>query len=316
MNVPLVDLKANFKSIEDEIRGGMEAVLEKTMFAMGPILNDFEKDFADFCGTRHAVGVSSGLEALSIALRCSGIGPGDEVILPANTFIATALGVSNTGATPVLVDVDPKTDLCDAERLASAITDQTKALMPVHLYGRLAPMSDMVELAENHGLLLMEDAAQAHGARHGNRSAGAFGKAGCFSFYPGKNLGAFGDGGAIVTDDDELAQKIKLYRNYGSTVKYVHESIGSNNRLDTLQASILSAKLKYLKAWNQKRVTAARRYDELLQGLDSVERPELVEDGSHVYHLYPIRVPDSSFSLGKRKKPRRRRIPLTMDRLK
>jgi|SaaInlStandDraft_1057018.scaffolds.fasta_scaffold29750_2 dTDP-4-amino-4,6-dideoxygalactose transaminase len=290
MKVPLVDLKVNFQSIEEEIREGMEEVLGKTMFAMGPILDDFEQKFASYCESPHAIGVSSGLEALTIALRCLGVGPGDEVVLPANTFIATALGVSAVGATPVLVDVDPKTDLVTAEGLAGAITSKTKVLMPVHLYGRLAPMPEIQKLASEKNLLVIEDAAQAHGAKMAEGKAGTFGIAAGFSFFPGKNLGAFGDGGAITTPSDELAKKIKLYRNYGSEVKYYHEIQGSNNRLDTLQAAVLRAKLRHLDTWNGKRLNAARRYDASVQNLP-VERPELVEDGSHVYHLYPIRLP-------------------------
>jgi dTDP-4-amino-4,6-dideoxygalactose transaminase len=291
MKVPLVDLKVNFLSIEAEIREGMEEVLGKTMFAMGPILDDFEEKFASYCGAPHAVGVSSGLEALTIALRCLGVGPGDEVILPANTFIATALGVSGVGATPVLVDVDPKTDLVTAEGFASAITPKTKVLMPVHLYGRLAPMKEIMELAQSKNLMVIEDAAQAHGAKIKEGKAGTFGVAAGFSFFPGKNLGAFGDGGAITTADDELAKKIRLYRNYGSEVKYYHQVQGSNNRLDTLQAAVLRAKLRHLDEWNSKRLAAASYYNSELSSLSEIERPELVEDGSHVYHLYPVKLP-------------------------
>jgi len=290
MNVPLVDLKVNFLSIEAEIRQGMEEVLGKTMFIMGPILTDFETKFAEYCQSPFAIGVSSGLEALIIALRCLGVGPGDEVILPANTFIATALGVSAVGATPVLVDADPKTDLVTAEAMARAITPKTRVLMPVHLYGRLAPMVDILALARKHGLLVVEDAAQAHGARIPEGKAGSFGHAAGFSFFPGKNLGAFGDGGAITTSDESLARRIRLYRNYGSEAKYYHEVLGSNNRLDTLQAAILRAKLRHLDEWNGQRLEAVGYYDHELGSVE-VERPELVRDGSHVYHLYPIRLP-------------------------
>jgi dTDP-4-amino-4,6-dideoxygalactose transaminase len=288
--IPLVDLKKNFLSIEDEIRASMERVLENTSFAMGPVMKEFEQAFADYCGVKYCLGVSSGLEALSIAMRCAGIGEGDEVILPANTFIATALGVSTLGATPVLVDPDPTTDLVTAEGMRAAITSKTKALLPVHLYGRLADMKPIQALAEEHGLMLFEDAAQSHGAKaEDGLKAGSFGLAGCFSFYPGKNLGAFGDGGAITTNDEALAKKIALYRNYGSDRKYYHDELGSNNRLDTLQAAVLLAKLPHLEAWTKARVALAANYDLLLQGVD-VERPALVQDGSHVYHLYPIRV--------------------------
>lgn len=291
MKVPLVDLKVNFLSIEDEIREGMEEVLGKTMFALGPVLDDFEEKFAAYCASPYAVGVSSGLEALTIALKCIGIGPGDEVILPANTFIATALGVSAVGATPVLVDPDPKTDLVTAESMSKAITSKTKVLMPVHLYGRLAPMKEIMQLAEEKGLQVIEDSAQAHGAKNSDGTAGSFGRAAGFSFFPGKNLGAFGDGGAITTADADLVKNIRLYRNYGSEVKYYHEIQGSNNRLDTLQASILRAKLRHLDEWNSKRVSAATYYNDALEQKSDIERPELVLDGSHVYHLYPIRLP-------------------------
>lgn len=288
-NIPLVDLKKNFLSIESEIRASMDRVLENTSFAMGPVMKEFEQAFAEYCGVKHCLGVSSGLEALSIALRCAGVSQGDEVILPANTFIATALAVSTLGAIPVLADVDPETDLMTPELAAEKISPKTKALLPVHLYGRLVDVEGFQALAKDKGLLLFEDAAQAHGAKIAAGSAGSFGLAGCFSFYPGKNLGAFGDGGAITTNDDELARQIMLYRNYGSDKKYYHDMLGSNNRLDTLQAAVLLAKLKHLPDWTQSRVLAAKRYDELLQGVD-VERPALVEDGSHVYHLYPIRL--------------------------
>jgi dTDP-4-amino-4,6-dideoxygalactose transaminase len=291
LSVPLVDLKKNFLSIEGEIRASMERVLENTSFAMGPVMVEFEQAFAAYCGVKYCLGVSSGLEALSISLRCLGIGPGDEVILPANTFIATALAVSTLGATPVLVDVDPKTDLTTAELMAAAITPKTKALLPVHLYGRLVNIEPMQKLAQKHGLFLVEDSAQSHGAKLPVGKAGTFGQAGCFSFYPGKNLGAFGDGGAITTNDPELAEKIRLYRNYGSDKKYYHDSLGSNNRLDTLQAAVLLAKLKHLESWNALRLKAAELYQELLNNESSLETPELVLNGSHVYHLYPVRLP-------------------------
>lgn len=287
LSVPLVDLKQNFLSIEKEIRDSMERVLENTSFAMGPVMREFEVAFAEYCGVKHCLGVSSGLEALSIAMRCAGIGPGDEVILPANTFIATALAVSTLGAQPILVDPDPKTDLITAEGIRLAITPRTKALLPVHLYGRLVDMEPLVALAQEHDLMLFEDSAQSHGAIRGGKKAGSYGLAGCFSFYPGKNLGAFGDGGAITTNDDELAEKIALYRNYGSDRKYYHDVLGSNNRLDTLQAAVLMAKLKHLDSWNAARLNAAKRYDQLLKDVN-VTSPELVEDGSSVYHLYPI----------------------------
>lgn len=289
--IPLVDLKKNLASIETEVREAIDEVLKNTAFIMGPTLSSFEDDFASLCGTQHAIGVSSGLEALIIAMRCLGIGPGDEVILPANTFIATALGVSNTGATPVLVDVDPSTDLCTVEAVEAAISPRTRAIAPVHLYGRLVDCPAFVALAKKHDLLLLEDAAQAHGARLPEGAAGSFGHAAGFSFYPGKNLGAFGDGGAITTNDETLARSIQLFRNYGSDRKYYHDTLGSNTRLDAMQAAILHVKLRHLPDWNRQRVQAAAHYDAML--LDqAVERPELVQDGSHVYHLYPIRVPD------------------------
>ena len=291
VSVPLVDLKKNFLSIEAEIRASMERVLQNTSFAMGPVMVEFEQAFAEYCGSKYCLGVSSGLEALSIALRCLGIGPGDEVILPANTFIATALAVSTLGATPILVDVHPKTDLTTAEIMEKAITSKTKALLPVHLYGRLVDIVPMQKLAQKHGIFLLEDSAQSHGAKIASGKAGTFGEAGCFSFYPGKNLGAFGDGGAITTNNPELAEKIRKYRNYGSDKKYYHDTLGSNNRLDTLQAAILLAKLKHLDAWNASRLVAAQNYERLLKSCPSVERPELVLDGSHVFHLYPVRLP-------------------------
>ncbi len=288
--IPLVDIKSQFLRYENEIRSEMESVLANTSFIMGPALVNFEKAFADLCGTRFAIGVSSGLEALTMALRAMGIGPGDEVLLPANTFIATALSVSQLGATPVLVDADASNDLINLELIQKAITPKTKAIIPVHLYGRLVDMKALMTIAQTNNLLVLEDAAQAHGARCNGKAAGSYGKAGAFSFYPGKNLGAFGDGGAITTDDETLAKSIQDYRNYGSDQKYVHHTLGSNQRLDTLQAAVLLAKLRHLDDINRERREVAQRYTQLLTGKNGIELPLLNLDGSHVYHIFPVRV--------------------------
>lgn len=286
--IPFVDLRAQHSALRQPLEAAIARVLERADFILGADVEAFEAEFAAFCGTRFCVGVSSGTSALRLALQAAGVGPADEVIVPANTYIATALAVSQCGATPVLVDVD-HTYLMSADVVEAALTARTKAIVPVHLYGALAPMDALLDLGRRHGLQIIEDACQAHGARRGSKRAGSFGRAAAFSFYPGKNLGACGDAGAIVTDDETLAQTVKLLRDFGQRRKYDHRIKGGNERLDTLQAAILRVKLPLLDAWNARRIEAAARYDALL-GASGVSVPTRARDGSDVFHLYVLEV--------------------------
>lgn len=295
--IPLVDLQAQYRSIEDEVQPAMARVLGRCDFILGEDVRLFEQEFAAFSQVSHALGCASGTDALHLACRTLGIGPGDEVILPAFTFVATALGVTLAGAKPVLVDVDPATGLMDADATAAAITERTKALMPVHLYGQCADMDPLLALAEARGLAVIEDAAQAHGAEYKGRRAGSMGTAGCFSFYPGKNLGAYGDGGAVTFQSAEHAERLTLLRNWGSKQKYHHEEMGLNSRLDTLQAAVLRVKLRHLDGWNQRRREHARAYDEALAGIDGIDLTKTDNAGS-VYHLYVLRTEDRDAKLG------------------
>ncbi|MEW5847164.1 MAG: DegT/DnrJ/EryC1/StrS family aminotransferase [Myxococcota bacterium] len=290
-NIPLVDLKAQHRQISEEVSQGFARVMENTAFIMGPEVQAFEAAFAQFSGVKHCLGVANGTDALEVMLRAAGVGAGDEVILPANTFIATALAVVRAGATPVLVDSDPVFHMIDVAQVERRITPRTRALMPVHLYGQVAPMAELLALAKKHNLMVFEDAAQAQGARQNGVTACGLGLAAATSFYPGKNLGAYGDGGAVLTSSDELAAKVRAVRNYGSEVKYHHPEIGFNSRLDALQAVVLSAKLKRLAAWNAQRREAARRYDELLKGVPGVTLPATMPGNEHIWHLYVVRVP-------------------------
>lgn len=292
MQIPLVDLKAQYATIREEVAAAMQAVLDETCFILGPPLDKFERAFAEFCGAKHCIGVASGTDALHLALRGLGIGPGDEVIVPAFTFVATALGVTLAGATPVLVDVRGDDALIDTDLIEAAITPRTKAILPVHLYGRCADMRLLRSIAEKRGLKLVEDAAQAHGAQDHGRPAGSLGDVAAFSFYPGKNLGAYGDGGAITTNDDALADRLRLLRNWGSRKKYHHDEPGLNSRLDTLQAAILGVKLRRLADWNERRRQHARSYDRLLAGRHDLRRPVERDGSESVFHLYVARTPN------------------------
>jgi len=289
-NIPLVDLKAQHAQVADAVRDGWDKVLSNTAFIQGPQVAEFETAFAAFSSVRHCVGVANGTDALELMLRAAGVGPGDEVILPANTFIATALAVARAGATPVLVDSDPHTHLIETRQVESRITPQTKALLPVHLFGQMAPMEELEAIAKAHRILLFEDGAQSHGASRNGRAAGSIGLAAGISFYPGKNLGAYGDAGAVLTNSDELAKKLRALRNYGSEVKYHHPETGFNSRLDTLQAVVLSAKLVHLARWNEARRQAAARYDALLEGDAGIARAATLPGNVHVFHLYVVRV--------------------------
>jgi dTDP-4-amino-4,6-dideoxygalactose transaminase len=291
MTVKFVDLDRQYQAIKGEVREGIESVLESGAFIMGPQLRAFEREFAAYCGTRFAVGVGSGTAALTLALRALGVERGDEIIIPANTYIATALAVSEAGAVPVIVDVDQRTYNIAPDRIEAAIGPRTKAIIPVHLYGRVADIEPIRAIASKHGLFVLEDACQAHGATAGGRRAGALGDVAAFSFYPGKNLGAYGDGGAVTTDDPMLYERLLALRDFGQREKYRHQIKGTNSRLDTLQAAILSVKLRHLDKWNARRREAARMYDALFDG-SPVQTVPLLPSEDSVYHLYVVRVPD------------------------
>jgi len=291
--IPLVDLAAQHAAVAEEVAHGWQEVLAQTAFIGGPQIAAFEREYAAFTSTQHCVGVANGTDAIEIALRSLGAGPGDECILPANTFIATAEAVCRAGARPVLADcADDGTYLIDADAVAAAVTERTRAIVPVHLYGQAAPVERLLPLADRIGAWIVEDAAQAQGARRNGVSAGALGHAAATSFYPGKNLGAYGDAGAVLTRSDDVAQRARTIRDHGSQRKYEHEVLGVNSRMDSLQAVVLSAKLRRLAAWNAARREAAARYDVLLSGLGDVLRPRTLEGNEHVWHLYVIRVPD------------------------
>ena len=291
MNVPFVDLRAQYQSLAAEVQQAILAVLQRGDFVLGREVSLFEKEFAAYCEAEYAVGVDSGTSALELALRAFHIGPGDEVITAANTFIATAFAVSYTGATPVLVDVDPQTYTIDVSLLESAITDRTRAIIPIHLYGHPADMDPILEIAAKHGLVVIEDACQAHGARYKGRRVGSLGHAAAFSFYPAKNLGAYGDGGMVVTNDERVAESLRVLRNYGQREKYHHLVQGFNHRLDTLQAAVLLVKLKRLDVWNAARRHHAQLYRELL-AYSPVVLPAEAGYAQAVYHLYVIRAKD------------------------
>lgn len=286
MAIPLIDLKAQYAAIKDEIDTAIRRVLESSQFILGPEVEQFEQEFARFCGTAHAVGTSSGTSALHLALLACGVQPGHEVITVSYTFIAVAESISHMGAHPVFVDIDPESYTIDPAKIEAAITPRTRAIITVHLYGQCADMQPILEIARRHNLIVIEDAAQAHGAEYKDQSVGSIGDIGCFSFYPGKNLGAYGDGGMIVTNDPEKANLARLLRNHGRRTKYEHLTEGYNYRLDALQAAILRVKLKHLPDWNERRRSVAHHYNELLGGLP-IRLP--IEHFMHVYHLYVIR---------------------------
>jgi dTDP-4-amino-4,6-dideoxygalactose transaminase len=289
MQIPFVDLKAQYRSISTEINKVVQTVMDNTNFILGKEVQQFESDFADFCNVKFCIGVGSGTEALHLAVRALGIGAGDEVITAANTYIATALGISFAGATPVLVDINAASYNIDVNRIEKAITKKTKAIIPVHLCGQPADMDPILEIARKYDLKVIEDAAQAHGAEYKGKRCGSMGNINCFSFYPGKNLGAYGDGGAITTNDPALAEQALLLRNYGQKVKYHHQLKGYNCRLDTIQAAILGVKLRHLQQWNEKRREHAALYNELFKDTPVVA-PQEMSYARHVYHIYMIRV--------------------------
>jgi dTDP-4-amino-4,6-dideoxygalactose transaminase len=288
MNIAFLDLSAAHRELQDELMAGCRRVLESGWYVLGEEVERFEQEFAAYCGSRHAVGVGNGLDALQLILRGYGIGPGDEVIVPANTYIATWLAVSHAGATPVAVEPDPSTFNIDVRRIAAAITQRTKAILPVHLYGQPADMAPIVETARKFGLRVIEDAAQAHGAEYRGKRAGSLGDAAAFSFYPSKNLGALGDAGAVVTDDEALADRIRLLRNYGSRIRYHHEAKGLNTRLDPMQAAMLRTKLRYLDKWNGLRRQWAELYLEGFGEGTGLRLPAVVEGAKTVWHLFVV----------------------------
>ena len=289
--IPLVDLRAQYLGIKREVDAAIAQVMDTGQFVLGEEVEAFEHEFAQFSGVKECVGVANGTDALEMMLRAVGVGNGDEVIVPANSFIATAAAVVRAGAVPRFVDSDPKTHLIDVQAVAQQINRRTKAIVPVHLYGQIAPMEQLKALADQTGVLLLEDAAQAHGASRDKQGIASIGLAAATSFYPSKNLGGYGDGGAVLTNSDEIATAVRALRNHGSETKHLHPRVGFNSRLDAIQAVVLSTKLKYLADWNEARRQAARRYDELLSGLDAVTLPVTLPGNEHVWYLYVVRVP-------------------------
>ncbi|OYE04819.1 erythromycin biosynthesis sensory transduction protein eryC1 [Nostoc sp. 'Peltigera membranacea cyanobiont' 232] len=295
IRVPFVDLKLQHEPIQTQLQDAIQSVLEQGDFILGQALSDFEAAFAAVSGAAYGVGVASGTDAIALGLQACNIGAGDEVILPANTFIATLIGVIRAGAKPILVDCDRQTALIDLRKAAKAITPQTKAIIPVHLYGQMVSPRELINFADTYKLLIFEDAAQAHLAERDGYHAGSVGIAAAFSFYPSKNLGAFGDGGMLLTRDSDVAQKMVRLRNYGASQKYFHTEAGTNSRLDTLQAAVLHQKLPYLLQWNRDRLTIAQQYDSELAPLATtgIIPIENQSDTGHVYHLYVIKIDDS-----------------------
>jgi dTDP-4-amino-4,6-dideoxygalactose transaminase len=288
VEVPLADLKAQYRPLKDEILTSLAEVAESTAYVLGPKVAAFEKDFAAYAGARHCVGVNSGTSALHLALICAGVGAGDEVITVPMTFIATSWAVSYCGAAPVYVDVDPDTATMDAAQVEKKITKKTKAILPVHLYGQPADMEPLLDISRRHGIPIVEDVAQAHGATYRGRKTGTMGQSGCFSFYPGKNLGAYGEAGAVITDDDAIAARMRALRDHAQEKRYHHNEIGFNYRMDGFQGAVLGIKLKHLERWTISRIRLADRYLELLADLP-IRLPVHREDRRHVWHLFVAR---------------------------
>ena len=286
--VPFVDLKAQYRSIKPEVRDAIDRVLDSQHFILGPEVTAFETEFAAYCQVEQTIGVNTGTSALHLALLAAGIGAGDEVITVPFTFVATAAAIVYTGATPVFVDIDPVSFTMDPGQIEGAITPRTRAILPVHLYGQMADMDPIMDIARRHNLLVIEDACQAHGAEYKGKRAGSIGDLGCFSFYPGKNLGAYGEGGAVSTNNPEYAHKIRMLRDWGAERKYHHDLKGYNFRLEEIQAAVLRVKLRHLETWTDARRAHATRYNDLL-ALSAVERPREVAYCRHVYHVYAVR---------------------------
>jgi dTDP-4-amino-4,6-dideoxygalactose transaminase len=292
MNIPFLDLKTQFREIEHEVLPMVKEAMENAAFIGGPQVSGFETEFAAFCDSKHGVGVNSGTDALRFALMAAGVGPGDEVITVSHTFIATTEAISQVGAKPVFVDILPDTCNMNPSKIQRAIGPKTKAVIPVHLYGQPADMDAILEIAKKKNLVVIEDACQAHGSLYKGKKAGSMGLVGCFSFYPGKNLGAYGEGGAVVTQSEDLANKIRMIRDHGQAKKYYHDMEGYNGRLDAIQAGVLRIKLKRLANWNEARRRNAQYYNELLSPIKGVTVPKEADGCRHVYHLYVILVDD------------------------
>lgn len=290
MHVPFVDLAAQNRLLERELASAVGEVVARVELVLGPAVERFERNFAEYCGAAHCVGLSNGTIALQIALLAAGIGPGDEVITTPHTWISSAAAISHVGATPVFADIDPATFTLDPAAARKKITPRTKALLPVHLYGQLADVTALGQLALERGLTLIEDAAQAHGAQQQGRRAGTFGRVGCFSFYPAKNLGCWGEAGAIVTDDAALAERARELRNHGQMEKHRHVALGFNARMESIQAAVLDVKLPHLDRWNQRRREAAARYHEKLSGVAGTTLPRARKPLEHVWHLFVVQL--------------------------
>jgi dTDP-4-amino-4,6-dideoxygalactose transaminase len=290
--IPFLDLKAQYASIKEEVDAAALRVLASTQYVLGEEVAAFEKEFATYCQARHAIAVNTGTSALHLALLAAGIGPGDEVITVPFTFVASVSAICYTGARPVFVDIEPTTFTMDPAKLEAAITSRTKAIMPVHLYGQMADMTPIMEIAARHGIPVIEDACQAHGAEYHGKRAGSIGVSGCFSFYPGKNLGACGEGGLAVTNDDATAAKIRMLRDWGQEQRYHHTLKGFNYRMDGIQGAILRVKLRHLEKWTEARRTNARLYTTLLKNVEAVAAPTEAADRRHVYHIYAVRSDD------------------------
>lgn len=299
--VPLIDLKIQHRSIAAEVEQTIKRVCDNTAFILSDEMKEFENEFAAYCGVKYGVGVANGTDALFLALKAIGIGSGDEVLVPTNTFIATAEAVSHTGATPVFVDCDPVTYCIDPAKIPAAITSRTKAIMPVHLYGHPADMDAIMSIARANGLKIVEDCAQAHGTLHNGKHAGSMGDAAGFSFYPSKTLGAYGDAGMVLTNDPETCDKLKLLRDNGRTTWYEHAIIGHNSRLDGIQAAILRVKLRHLNEWVDARRAHAKMYNELLSGVDGLALPSELPYAKHSYYVYVVRVKDRENVMAKLK---------------
>lgn len=289
--IPFLDLKAQYNTIRAEVNLAIQGVLDSCQFTLGSEVEAFEQEFAAYCGASHGVGVNTGTSALHLALLAAGVGPGDEVITVPFTFVATVAAIRYTGATPVFVDIDPHSFTLDPAALEAAITPRTKAILPVHLYGHPADMDPILAIARRHGLVVIEDAAQAHGAEYKGRRVGSLGDLGCFSFYPGKNLGACGEGGMVVTDHPHYTKTLRMLRDWGAERKYHHTLLGYNFRMEGLQGAVLRVKLRYLEDWTEARRDAAVHYNQLFQG-SGVQTPEAMPWARHVYHIYAVRSPD------------------------
>ena len=292
MKVPFLNLKAQYDAIADEVELSIKQVLSSCAFSGGPYVEKFEEEFAQFCGSRYAIGVGSGTEALWLALVALGVGAGDEVITAPNSFIATAEAITLCGATPVFVDIDETSFTMDPALLAEAITPRTRVIIPVHLYGQTADMDAIAAIANKHGISILEDACQAHGAEYKGRRTGCLGDAACFSFYPGKNLGAYGEAGGVVTNDERLAGTIRMLRDHGQSRKYYHQVVGMNGRMDGIQGAVLSAKLKHLHSWNEVRRLHAASYQGLLEAVPGITVSKEMPYARHVYHVFAVRSPE------------------------